>query len=157
MKQYEEVQAYRPYAMTCDACGKKYHIKNDVFEYQEFFHIKQLGGYGSVFGDAVADGTGGLNLHICQHCMYRMITEVCPLWQVFSDKNNMEELKENASYKIVPPFTKYEDDGICDFCGGDGVLPAVNKLPEFGEKSEVTEVPCPFCTKGAEHAQSNQE
>jgi hypothetical protein len=64
MQTVEEVQS-----MICDVCKKEYK-PDDIFELQEFHHIRFTGGYGSVFGDE-AD----VECDICQHCLLKMIGE----------------------------------------------------------------------------------
>lgn len=50
----------------CDICGKVANKNNDadMFEFEEFTHIDQVCGYGSVFGDGSI-----LQLDICQTCL----------------------------------------------------------------------------------------
>ena len=55
--------------IKCDVCGKEYEI-DDAFEIQEFVHIEQTGGYGSVFGDGTQ-----IHLDMCQHCMKEKLGE----------------------------------------------------------------------------------
>ena len=62
----EEVIAY-----ICDVCGKSYDPNNDIFEVQEFHHIRFTGGYGSLFGDGER-----IECDICQHCLWKMIAPV---------------------------------------------------------------------------------
>ena len=57
--------------VKCDACKKEYHI-DDVFEIQEFFHIRNHCGYGSIFDDGAT-----VEVDICQHCMRSIITTHC--------------------------------------------------------------------------------
>lgn len=57
--------------VKCDICGTEYEYKdnqNNVFEIQEFLHIRREGGYGSVFGD-----TQEIECDICQDCLYKFI------------------------------------------------------------------------------------
>lgn len=58
-------------SITCDVCKKTYNTNaleayatEDIFELQEFTHIKSNGGYGSVFGDG-----DDIECDICQHCL----------------------------------------------------------------------------------------
>jgi len=54
-------------AVECDVCGREFledSNSDDVFEIQEFTHIKFTGGYGSIFGDGDV-----FELDICQHCL----------------------------------------------------------------------------------------
>jgi len=60
----EEIE--REVSVTCDICGKTYFLdkqSEDIFEVQEFIHIKNDCGYGSVFGDGDI-----VELDMCQHC-----------------------------------------------------------------------------------------
>ena len=56
----------------CDKCGRKIIAKNisdaDSWEWQEFYHIKFTGGYGSVFGDDFI-----IECDFCQHCLKELI------------------------------------------------------------------------------------
>ena len=69
---------YEPKATTieklkfviCDICKKKYDNDKDFLETQEFFHIQETGGYGSVFGDGKE-----INVDICQHCMNKILID----------------------------------------------------------------------------------
>lgn len=73
MINYKEVQKTEEeiISIRCDVCGKVYDV-NDVFEIQEFRHIRFYGGYGSVFGDGTK-----VSCDICQHCLYKMIGDFC--------------------------------------------------------------------------------
>jgi hypothetical protein len=67
----ETVKSSRLVSITCDKCGKTFENKEeipDIFEIQEFFHIKNRGGYGSVFGDGDL-----LSIDLCQHCMKEIL------------------------------------------------------------------------------------
>lgn len=72
MIEYEEV--LRPsqeiISVKCDKCGKKYRYGNiqDEMEIQEFLFIREVGGYGSVFGDCAE-----INFDICQRCLKEFI------------------------------------------------------------------------------------
>jgi len=57
--------------IICDKCQKKYDI-DDIFEIQEFCHIKFTGGYASVFGDG-----NMVECDICQHCLLEIIKDFC--------------------------------------------------------------------------------
>lgn len=64
-------------SITCDICGKTYQTYNDedgaindVFEIQEFTHIRMTGGYGSIFGDG-----DSIECDICQHCLKKKLGE----------------------------------------------------------------------------------
>jgi len=54
MIKYQKFKVLRPFAYTCDKCGKTYEIDGtfeEQMEAQEFLHIHFTGGYGSIFGD----------------------------------------------------------------------------------------------------------
>jgi hypothetical protein len=56
-------------SVTCDVCGKVYKTEisgfdDDVFEVQEFTHIRLHGGYGSIFGDGDT-----VECDLCQNCL----------------------------------------------------------------------------------------
>lgn len=60
-------------SMTCDICGKTYDktfSTDNIFEVQEFTHIKFVGGYGSVFGDGDM-----VECDICQNCLKEKLGE----------------------------------------------------------------------------------
>lgn len=60
-------EAEKIVSITCDVCGKTYidRMENsDILEIQEFIHIKEYCGYGSIFGDGDI-----IELDICQHCL----------------------------------------------------------------------------------------
>lgn len=67
----ETVETKKVESIQCDKCKKEYDVE-DVFEIQEFHHIKFGGGWGSVFGDESA-----IDCDICQHCLKEMIGEIC--------------------------------------------------------------------------------
>ena len=52
---------------TCDKCKKEF---TDDMEIQEFLHIRDTGGYGSIFGDGE-----NINFDICQYCLYGWLGE----------------------------------------------------------------------------------
>lgn len=56
-------------SITCDICKKTFD-KEDIFEVQEFTHIKMSCGYGSVFGDG-----DSIELDICQNCLKEKLGE----------------------------------------------------------------------------------
>lgn len=66
----EVVQKEVTHSVTCDVCGKTYSLDDDVFEVQEFTHIRLSGGYGSVFGDGDM-----VELDLCQHCLKKKLGE----------------------------------------------------------------------------------
>lgn len=55
-------------AIRCDRCGRKSTWDEDVFEAQEFHHIRFRGGFASVFGDETL-----CECEICQHCLKEFI------------------------------------------------------------------------------------
>ena len=57
--------------IECDCCKKEF-LAEDTFEIQEFFHIKNACGYGSIFGDG-----NYLEVDICQSCMKTIIETNC--------------------------------------------------------------------------------
>jgi len=59
-------------SVKCDKCGKDYSIEEDVFEIQEFHHIKFVGGYDSIFGDG-----NKVECDICQSCLFETIKDIC--------------------------------------------------------------------------------
>ena len=54
--------------VTCDRCGRD--CLSDVSEAQECWHIDDVGGYGSVFGDGTR-----FQLDLCQHCLDEVLGE----------------------------------------------------------------------------------
>lgn len=59
--------------ITCDICKKTFDASpygKDIFEVQEFIHIRAAGGYGSVFGDGEK-----ISCDICQHCLKEKLGE----------------------------------------------------------------------------------
>lgn len=67
----EEVKKHNIVSVQCDVCKKEFEIEN-VFEVQEFYHIRFTGGYGSVFGDG-----SEIECDICQHCLKETIGPYC--------------------------------------------------------------------------------
>ena len=68
---YKKVKTSKPFAYTCDKCGKTYEIDGtfaDQMEAQEFLHINFTGGYGSIFGDM-----NHVEADICQFCLKPLI------------------------------------------------------------------------------------
>ena len=61
-----------PVTIECDICHKIFNVEDDVFEIQEFHHVRFRGGYGSVFGDE-----SSIACDICQHCLKQLIGEYC--------------------------------------------------------------------------------
>lgn len=72
----EEIKKVRvAESIECDRCHKKYDAdksSNDVFEVQEFHHIRFTGGYASVFGDETT-----IECDLCQHCLKELIGDFC--------------------------------------------------------------------------------
>jgi len=66
----KEVQHTSVESITCDVCKKVYNYENDSFEIQEFYHIRNTGGYGAVFGDGDT-----VELDICQHCFFDLFKD----------------------------------------------------------------------------------
>lgn len=60
----ETTTKYVVSSITCDICQRRFSFEDDVFEVQEFTHIRKTGGYGSVFGDG-----DSIELDMCQHCL----------------------------------------------------------------------------------------
>lgn len=54
--------------LECDRCLKKFESAIDIFEIQEFWRFKNVGGYSSIFGD----GTH-LAMDLCQHCVKEIL------------------------------------------------------------------------------------
>jgi len=56
--------------ISCDKCLKEYSYKNtlDTLEIQEFIHIRDIGGYTSIFGDGTK-----IEYDICQHCFFSFV------------------------------------------------------------------------------------
>jgi len=55
--------------MECDCCHKKFYPgPEDLFEIQEFVHIRETGGYGSIFGDEAE-----IKGDFCQHCVKNLL------------------------------------------------------------------------------------
>jgi len=49
-------------SIICDKCNKEF---TDDMEIQEFLHIRDAGGYNSIFGDGVK-----IEYDICQYCLF---------------------------------------------------------------------------------------
>lgn len=65
-------------SVVCDVCGKSFSMEDDVFEVQEFVHIRLHGGYGSVFGDGDL-----VELDMCQHCLKKHLGEYVRIREEF--------------------------------------------------------------------------
>lgn len=72
MIEYEKkiIEQEEVVSIKCDICKKKYSPQTEIFETQEFFHIRKHCGYSSVFGDC-----SNVELDICQHCMLDFLQE----------------------------------------------------------------------------------
>ena len=78
----EKKEIQKAVSIQCDRCKKEYDIE-DIFEIQEFHHIRFTGGYKSSFGD-----TTKVECDLCQHCLRALIGEIC-----FYDGMEAEDLK----------------------------------------------------------------
>ena len=71
MVHYKEVQEIRKgeelISKECDKCHKIFY-PYDIFEIGEFLHFRNVGGYGSVFGDGTK-----IELDLCQHCVKEIL------------------------------------------------------------------------------------
>jgi hypothetical protein len=67
MIEYEKIKIEKeemvPKSIICDVCGNRFDYK-DIFEIQEFTHIRKNCGYVSVFGDG-----DKIECDICQNCL----------------------------------------------------------------------------------------
>lgn len=55
--------------IECDCCHKKFYPgPENLFEIQEFVHIRETGGYGSIFGDGAE-----IKGDFCQHCVKKLL------------------------------------------------------------------------------------
>ena len=78
MVKYEkkEVTTHIAVSKECDVCHKVYHDvtvtetenPNELWEFQEFHHLRFRGGFGSVFGDESL-----VECDICQHCLKKLL------------------------------------------------------------------------------------
>ena len=59
----EQITVDKKVSITCDVCKKTYNVE-DYEEAQEVFHIEEVVGYSSIFGDGLI-----VELDICQHCL----------------------------------------------------------------------------------------
>ena len=66
--------------IICDVCKKSFDHEKDVFELQEFVHVDETAGYGSIF----RDGTK-IQLDICQYCLKEKLGEFLVLTGGFND------------------------------------------------------------------------
>jgi DNA-directed RNA polymerase subunit RPC12/RpoP len=62
------IKQKEPKLYICDKCKKEFIPEVDVFEIQEFHHIRFEGGYDSIFGDESI-----VKCDLCQHCLYELI------------------------------------------------------------------------------------
>ena len=69
---YEKIQDVRERIKfrECDKCHKKFDADNtdDIYEIQEFLYFRNVGGYGSIFGDEAK-----IELDLCQHCVKELL------------------------------------------------------------------------------------
>jgi len=75
MIKYDKVLVERDEAvsMTCDKCGKVItQDGNGIFEWQEKYCIRLIGGYSSVFGDGAE-----IACDLCQDCLKELIGPYC--------------------------------------------------------------------------------
>ena len=61
--EFKKAQVYE--CIVCDKCGKEY---TDDMEIQEFLHIRNTGGYSSIFGDME-----DICFDICQYCLHKFL------------------------------------------------------------------------------------
>jgi len=54
--------------IVCDKCKKIFSKEDDWIDWQEFFSLGNLGGYGSIFGDGV-----DVHIDLCQHCFKELL------------------------------------------------------------------------------------
>jgi antitoxin CcdA len=94
MIHYEKVQEERTKIKSkeCDKCHRNFDVNNidNICEIQEFIHIRNVGGYGSIFGDEVE-----IELDLCQHCVKEVLGQylrIGPDWlEVEAEKWKKEE------------------------------------------------------------------
>lgn len=65
-----QIEETKVVSKQCDICKDNYDIEKDIFECQEFLHIRFTGGYGSNFGDGTS-----VECDICQRCLHAMIKD----------------------------------------------------------------------------------
>lgn len=74
----KEVKEVRDVIYQCDCCKDKFSKKTESWETQEFWKVRYMGGYGSVFGDG-----NYYELDLCQKCVYKLLgpymREICEL------------------------------------------------------------------------------
>jgi len=70
----------------CDCCHRKVLANkiDDMSEFQEFCHIRLVGGYGSIFGDEAR-----IEVDLCQHCLKKLLGDYIRI-----DLDWIEELEE---------------------------------------------------------------
>ncbi len=77
----ETKEIEQPVAKICDKCKRRattdVNNENGLFEWQEFHHIRFVGGYGSVFGDEAR-----VECDLCQHCLKEMIESFCRIQSI---------------------------------------------------------------------------
>jgi len=81
-KKTETIETELIYKKVCDCCKKEV-FYDDWEEWQEFFHIRFTGGYGSIFGDC-----SEVECDLCQHCLMEKIKYI---W------------REKGDFPIDPP------------------------------------------------------
>ena len=67
MKIFKQVQVLEHQATICDRCGEEHELD---YEGQEFVHIEQSCGFGSIFGDGKK-----IAIDLCQHCVKTLLGE----------------------------------------------------------------------------------
>ena len=75
-------------SIVCDKCGKKIlpdDFPDDFVEWQEFYQIGFIGGYGSVFGDSAR-----IRCDLCQQCLKDLIGDYC----YYEIEDGWKKLKE---------------------------------------------------------------
>ena len=68
---FEEVQETKNKLVSkeCDKCHKIYkNVKDDLYEIQEFLHVRFTGGYGSILGDGA-----NIESDLCQNCVKEVL------------------------------------------------------------------------------------
>jgi len=69
-KTTETVEKTVTQSITCDICGKTYSLEDDIMEVQEFYSIRNVCGYGAVYGDGEL-----VELDMCQYCLKEKLGE----------------------------------------------------------------------------------
>ena len=100
-----------PISVVCDKCGTEYNFKDDWMETQEFTHINDIGGYGSVFGDG-----NSIRFDICQYCLYGWMKGVSDKEEIL---NICLQALEGILKELFNPdigFVADKDERNCEFC-----------------------------------------